>query len=90
MNDERREELLEADSGADADLRLQGENLLFYRSEGLKVRADTDLTVKGPLKRLKVAGEVAITDGRLVKYFDLLGILKGSSKPKTAINGSNR
>jgi translocation and assembly module TamB len=71
------------DSGADADLRLQGENLLFYRSAGLKVRADTDLTVKGPMKRLKVAGEVAITDGRLVKYFDLLGILKGSSRPKT-------
>jgi autotransporter translocation and assembly factor TamB len=71
------------DSGADIDLRLQGENLLFYRSAGLKVRADTDLTVKGPVKRLEVAGEVAITDGRLVKYFDLLGILKGSSKPKT-------
>jgi len=63
--------------------RLQGKNLLFYRSAGLKVRADTDLTVKGPLKRLVVAGEVAITDGRLVKYFDLLGTLKGSSKPKT-------
>ncbi len=70
-------------SNVDADLRLQGENLLFYRSEGLKVRADTDLTVKGPLQRLKVAGEVAITDGRLVKYFDLLGTLRGSSRPKT-------
>jgi autotransporter translocation and assembly factor TamB len=69
-------------SGASADLRLQGENLLFFRSEGLQVRADTDLTVKGPLKRLKVAGEVAITDGRLAKYFDLLGTLRGSSKPK--------
>jgi autotransporter translocation and assembly factor TamB len=71
------------DSGADADLRLQGENLLLYRSEGLKVRADMDLSVKGPVKRLVVAGAVAITDGRLVKYFDLLGTLKGSSKPKT-------
>ena len=72
-----------SESGATADLRLKGENLLFYRSEGLKVRASTDLTVKGSLKRLVVAGEIAITDGRLVKYFDLLGILKGSSKPKT-------
>ena len=70
-------------SGAVADLRLQGENLLFYRSAGLKVRADTDLTVKGPVKRLEVGGEVAITDGRLVKYFDLLSTLKGSAKPKT-------
>ncbi len=75
--------LRNSESSTVADLRLHGENLLFYRSEGLKVRADTDLTVKGPLKRLAVSGEVAITDGRLVKYFDLLGILKGSSKPKT-------
>ena len=47
------------------------------------MRADTDLTVKGPLARLEVAGAVAITYGRLVKYFDLLGTLKRSSKPKT-------
>ncbi len=71
-----------SESGASADLRLQGENLLFYRSEGLQVRADTNLTIQGPVKRLKVAGEVAITDGRLAKYFDLLGTLRGSSKPK--------
>jgi translocation and assembly module TamB len=75
--------LRSSESGAVADLSLQGENLLFLRSEGLKLRADTDLTVKGPVKRLEVAGAVAITDGRLVKYFDLLDTLKGSSKPKT-------
>jgi translocation and assembly module TamB len=69
-------------NGAVADLRLQGENLLFYRSAGLKVRADTDITVKGPVKRLEVAGEVAITDGRLVKYFDIFSTLKGSEKPE--------
>jgi autotransporter translocation and assembly factor TamB len=69
-------------NGAVADLRLQGENLLFYRSAGLKVRADTDITVKGPVKRLEVGGEVAITDGRLVKYLDFLSTLKGSEKPK--------
>jgi translocation and assembly module TamB len=69
--------------GAAADLRLQGENLLFFRSEGLKVRADTDVTVKGPVQRLTLTGDVAITDGRLVKYFDLFGLFKGSSKPKT-------
>ena len=65
-----------------ADLRLKGDNLLFYRSAGLKVRADTDLTVKGPIKRLEAGGEVAITDGRMVQYFDFLGLLKGSPKPK--------
>jgi translocation and assembly module TamB len=72
-----------SDSSVLADLRFQGDNLLFYRSAGLKLRADTDLTVKGPLKRLEVVGAVAITDGRLVKYFDFLSTLKGSSKPKT-------
>jgi autotransporter translocation and assembly factor TamB len=66
-----------------ADLRLRGDNLLFYRSEGVKVRADTDLAVKGPFSRLELAGEVAITDGRFVKYFDFLSALQGSGKPKT-------
>ena len=66
-----------------ADLRLRGDNLLFYRSEGVKVRADTDLAVKGPFSRLELAGEVAITDGRFVKYFDFLSAVKGSGKPKT-------
>jgi translocation and assembly module TamB len=69
-------------NGFRADLRLQGENLLFYRSEGVKLRADTDLTIKGPISRLGVTGEVAITDGRFVKYFDFLSALQGSTKPK--------
>ena len=65
------------------DLRLQGENLLLYRSEGVKVRADTDLTVKGTLSRLGLAGEMAITDSHFLKYFDVLSALKGSKKSKT-------
>jgi hypothetical protein len=73
-----------SESGINLDLRVQGENLLFYRSEGVKVRADTDLTVKGTLSRLSLAGEMAITDGHFLKYFDVLGALKGSEKPKTA------
>jgi translocation and assembly module TamB len=71
------------ETGAVADLRLQGENLLFYRGEGMRLRADTDLTVKGPLSRLAMTGELNITDGRLVKYFDLLSTLRESAKPKT-------
>jgi len=61
-----------------ADLRLQGKNLLYYRGEGVKVRSDTDLTVKGPLSRLEVAGKLAITDGYFSRYFDLLSSLKGA------------
>jgi translocation and assembly module TamB len=67
----------------ETDLRFQGENLLFYRSEGVKLRADTDLTVKGPLSRLELAGEVAFTDGHFKKYFDFLGALKGPERPKS-------
>ncbi|UCG11842.1 MAG: translocation/assembly module TamB domain-containing protein, partial [Deltaproteobacteria bacterium] len=70
-------------SGGNADLRLRGENLLLYRSEGVKLRADTDLTVKGPFSRLELAGEVAITDGRFVKSFDFISAVTGSGKPKT-------
>jgi autotransporter translocation and assembly factor TamB len=69
--------------GTFADLRLFGENLLFYRSEEMMLRADTDLAVKGPLSRLAVTGGLNISDGRLVKYFDLLSTLRESSKPKT-------
>jgi translocation and assembly module TamB len=68
--------------GAEADLHLLGQNLLYYRSEGLRLRADTDLTVKGPISHLELAGEVAITDGYFSKYFDFLSTLKGSAKPK--------
>jgi len=39
------------------------------------------LTIKGPISRLEVAGEVAITDGRFVKYFDFLSAMRGSAKP---------
>ena len=56
------------------DLRLRGENLLLYRSESLRLRADTDLTLKGPLARLELAGEVAVTDGRFSQNF---GVLEG-------------
>lgn len=66
-----------------ADLRFQGQNLLYYRGDGVKLRADTDLGITGLLTQLKVEGEVAITDGYFVKYFDFLKTLSGSEKPKT-------
>jgi autotransporter translocation and assembly factor TamB len=63
------------------ELALTGTNLLLFRGEGVKVRADTDLHVRGPLARLAVAGELAITDGRLVKNVDLLSVLPGWGTP---------
>ncbi len=65
---------LAAESEYAADLRLQGQNLLLYRNESLRLRADTDLTLKGPLARLVLAGEVAVTDGRFSKTF---GVIEG-------------
>ena len=61
-------------TGSAADLRLRGENILLYRDESLRLRADTDLTLKGPLARLELAGEVAVTDGRFAKNF---GVIEG-------------
>ena len=50
---------------AETALRLEGDNLLLYRSETVTLRADTRLTLSGPLAALTLAGELAITDGRL-------------------------
>jgi hypothetical protein len=63
-------------TGADhaSDLRLRGENILLYRDESLRLRADTDLTLRGPLKRLELSGEIAVTDGRFSKNF---GVIEG-------------
>jgi translocation and assembly module TamB len=63
------------------NLRLWGENLLFYREAGLRVRADTDLKLQGRLQALALTGEVAITDGLYDRYIDWLGGLQGSRLP---------
>jgi hypothetical protein len=68
-------------SGAGTDLRLRGENLLLYRSESTRLRADTDLTLKGPPDRLELAGEVAVTDGRFSQNFGVLEGFATAGKP---------
>ena len=45
------------------DLRLKGRNLLLMRRRPLRLRADVDLTLRGPLHDLLAAGSVTITDG---------------------------
>ena len=64
-----------------ADLTLRGEDLLLFRNDGVKLRADTALHVAGALSALEVTGELAITDGRFVKNVDLLSSLQGKSPP---------
>ncbi|MGB5749222.1 MAG: translocation/assembly module TamB domain-containing protein [Desulfobacterales bacterium] len=74
---------LAAGSEYAADLRLHGQNLLLYRNESLRLRADTDLTLKGPLARLLLAGEVAITDGRFSKNFGVIEGITAAGAPDT-------
>ncbi|TAH37411.1 MAG: hypothetical protein EYC70_10605 [Planctomycetota bacterium] len=62
---------------AELDLRLRGSELLLYRREGVKLRADADLHVHGPLPAVLVEGSVALTDGRLLRRIDLLGLSQG-------------
>jgi autotransporter translocation and assembly factor TamB len=65
------------------DLRAWGENLLLYRSQGLRVRADTDLVLRGPLDKMKLTGNMAVTEGRFSQYLDILGQLQSGGAPKT-------
>ncbi len=74
---------LAAGSGYAADLRLQGQNLLLYRDESLRLRADTDLTLKGPLARLVLDGEVAVTDGRFSRSFGVIEGVAAAGAPDT-------
>jgi autotransporter translocation and assembly factor TamB len=72
-----------AGSESRADLNLRGENILLFRDESLRLRADTDLTLKGPLSRLELAGEVAVTDGRFAKNFGVIEGIASAGKPDT-------
>jgi hypothetical protein len=63
------------------DLRLRGKRLLLFRSGGMRVRSDVDLTAQGPLSRLTLAGELLLTDSRFVKNIDLLGFIGGERPP---------
>ena len=67
-----------------ADIQLRGENLLFYRDKGLRLRADTDLSLRGPLNQLVLSGELAVTDGLFDRYIDWLGSLQGDRAPESS------
>jgi translocation and assembly module TamB len=75
---------LAAGTGPAADLRLVGKNLLLYRDESLRLRADTDLTLKGPLALLELSGVIAVTDGRFSKNF---GVIEGLAAAGSADSG---
>lgn len=63
------------------DLKLTGDNLLLFRSDETTLRADTRLTLSGPVSRLLLEGEVAVTDGRFAKNLGVFNTLLSPDKP---------
>ena len=71
------------------NLRLQGKDALLYRDEGLRVRADSDLTLSGPVSALLLTGEVALTNSLYQKTFSVVNLFSGGEKSsKRAAPGS--
>jgi autotransporter translocation and assembly factor TamB len=65
------------------DLRLRSNKVLLMRDDSLTVRADTDVTVKGPLNAATAAGTVFVTQSRFLKDVDIIPLtLPGKAKPQ--------
>jgi hypothetical protein len=62
---------------SEVDFKFQGENILLYRDESVRLRADTQLVLRGQIPRMELSGEVALTDGGLFKNFGILEGFKG-------------
>jgi len=62
------------------DLALAGQNLLLARSAQLRLRADADLRITGPLEHLRVAGQVSLTEGRYTGEIKILERLRELSR----------
>ncbi len=62
-----------ASRAPDFALRLQGKNLLVFRSDTLGLRTDADLRLEGPLTGLSLNGELKLTDGFYKRNVSLLG-----------------
>ncbi len=63
------------------DFKFTGDNLLLFRSDETTLRADTRLTLSGPVSRLLLEGEVAVTDGRFAKNLGVFNTLLSPGKP---------
>ncbi|MBW1981486.1 MAG: translocation/assembly module TamB domain-containing protein [Deltaproteobacteria bacterium] len=74
---------LTSSSKAETSLTLAGKDLLLFRNESLRLRADTKLNLKGPLERLQLLGEVAVTDGRFSRNFGVIGGISAPGKLST-------
>jgi hypothetical protein len=62
-------------------LDLEAESLLLARSEAVRIRADANLSVTGPLSALSIGGTMALRDSRVYQSVDLLSLLRAESGP---------
>lgn len=56
------------------DLSIQTRNVLAYRNESLLLRADSDLTFKGPWKEASISGEAAPIQSKYLHDIEILPI----------------
>jgi autotransporter translocation and assembly factor TamB len=64
------------------DLRATSREVLVKRDDSITVRADTDVTLNGPLSAASVGGTVFVTHSRFFKEIDILPIaMPGKAKP---------
>lgn len=66
------------------DLRITGENALVVSMPDLRVRADLDVTLKGPPEALRVGGKATVTDALYTRPRRVLG---GSGSRPSAPEG---
>jgi autotransporter translocation and assembly factor TamB len=65
------------------DIAATGKQVLLTRSDGIIVRANYDLAIRGPLSNGEVSGTVGITDSRFFKDIDILPLnLPGRPPPQ--------
>jgi len=60
------------------ELRITGDNVLLARSSELRLRADVDVHLDGPLATPSLTGEIALVGSRVRLDLDLLGALQGA------------
>lgn len=72
--------IVRQDAGFLVDAVLEGQNVLLYRDEALKIRSDAALTLRGPLSRLTLGGDLWLTDARYTKNVNFLGLFRGPAR----------
>ena len=73
--------------GRTLSLALRGQNLLLARDAQLRLRADADLTIEGPLEALRTAGTLGLRSSRVLGSVDLLGALDGTPTFESQLTG---